>query len=78
MKISGGFVCNGAKYLFTSLDGDFKWVYRQLLKYMKKWAVRLGDIYVDGDGKYTVYVGDSNILIFRWADHKECAYNREG
>lgn len=78
MRICGKVLYNGARYEFISLRGDFKFVYCQLLKHMKKWSVRWGDIYVDGDGKYTVYVGDSNLLIYRWSDHKECAYNREG
>ena len=78
MKISGGFVCNGAKYLFTSLEGDFKWVYRQLLKHMKKWNVLYGQIYVNDEKRYTVYVRDKCIRIYRCIDGHRCSYRRDG
>ena len=78
MKISGGFVCNGAKYLFTSLEGDFKWVYGELLKYMKKWSVPLGDIFVDDEKRYTVFVCAKCILLYRCNDGHVCSFRREG
>ena len=76
MKISGGFVCNGAKYLFTSLEGDFKWVYRELLMYMKKWNIPYGQIYVNDEKRYTVFVCDKCIFLYRCNDGHVCSFRR--
>ena len=78
MEIRGKVLRNGACYEFVSLHGDFKFVYRQLLMHMKKWGIRWGDIYVDGDGKYSVYVGGIVIMIYRFSDCMSCTYKREG
>lgn len=78
MRICGGVIHNGARYEFISLSGDMQFVYRNLLMHMKKWKVRFGHIDVDGKWRYSVYVGDNDILLYRWPECKICVYRREG
>ena len=78
MRISGGYDYNGASYCFISLHGDFKWVYCELLKHMKKWNVRVGRIFVDDYWKYSVLVYARSILIIRVTNWHICSYSREG
>ena len=76
-QIRGWFVLNGAQYGFVSLDGDLKWVYWHLLKYMKKWSVRCGYISVNDEMRYFVFVRDNSVRIYRSIDRKDCIYNRK-
>ena len=76
MTIRGYFDCNGAQYAFVSLQGDFKWVYRELLKYMKKWSIKHGQIDVDDMPKYSVFVRDNCIRVYRCIDGHRCSYRR--
>lgn len=78
MDVRGWFICNGAKYAFVSLKGDVKWVYRELLKYMKKWSIKHGQIDVNDEKRYTVFVRDKCIRIYRCIDGHRCSYRREG
>ena len=76
--IRGWFVCNGAQYAFVSLEGDFKWVYYNLLKHMKKWKIRGGYISVNDKIRYFVFVRAMSIRIYRSIDGHNCVYKREG
>ena len=76
-RICGGTIHNGARYEFVSLSGDFKWVYCELLKHMKKWASICGHITVNDNWLYSVLVRDNYIRIYRWKDGYVCTYRRE-
>ena len=78
MEVRGWFISNGAQYAFVSLKGDFKWVYGELLKYMKKWSIKHGQIDVDGVQRYTVFVCDKCIFLYRCNDGHVCSFRREG
>ena len=76
MKVRGWFICNGAEYAFVSLHGDFKWVYGELLKYMKKWSIKHGQIDVNDEKRYTVFVCAKCILLYRCNDGHVCSFRR--
>ena len=78
MEVRGWFICNGAQYAFVSLKGDVKWVYRELLKYMKKWSIRWGQIDVNDECRYYVFVLEKYIQIYRCIDGYIWLYDREG
>ena len=78
MEVRGWFIYNGAQYGFVSLHGDFKWVYGELLKYMKKWSIRCGQIDVNDECRYYVFVRDKYIRIYRCIDGYIWLYDREG
>ena len=78
MEVRGWFICNGVQYAFVSLKGDVKWVYRELLKYMKKWSIRRAQIDVNDECRYYVFVRDKRIRIYRCIDGHRCSYRREG
>ena len=76
-EIRGWFFLRGAQYAFVS-HGDVKWVYRELLKYMKKWSIRCGYIDVNDVRRYYVFVRDNSIRIHRSIDGHDCIYKRKG
>lgn len=76
MRISGEYDYNGARYMFISLQGDFKWVYRQLLMHMKKWNILCGQINVNDELRYTVFVCKKCIFLYRCNDGRVCSFRR--
>lgn len=78
MRIEGYFLHNGARFGFVSLEGNSKWVFYNLLKYMKNWAIPQGTIYANGKREYDVFSCNDYIRIYRCKDGYMWKYKRDG